>query len=367
MSPTLTRAADRSAAGGPVTPPTDPAREDTEILVRQLSARRRRHALVVVVGLVLTLVAVLAVRILLGRYTVTIPDFLSILGGATIPGATFVVMEDKLPRAALGALAGLAFGASGALFRRVLGNPLASPDILGISHGASAGAVAGMALWGLRGLEVVPVALVGSGVALAIVLGASAGRHTGIVGQRFLIGGVAVAALGTAVVTQLIARLSLTDAQQAAVWTVGSLAGASGSRILWLGAALAVLLPLGAWLHTALRPAELGPELAVGLGSRPAPTRAAALGVGTLLAAAATAVAGPLAFVALLSTPVATALGGGRPRILAAALVGAVIVVSADIVASEALAAVDLPTGVVTGALGAPAMLWILLRSRKVA
>lgn len=340
---------------------------DTVDVVHQLAMRRRRHALLVVVGLALALVTVMAVRVLLGRYTVTIPDFLSILGGATIPGATFVVMEDKLPRAVLGAVAGLAFGASGALFRRVLGNPLASPDILGISHGASAGAVAGMALWGLRGVAIIPAALVGSGVALAIVLAASAGRHTGIVGQRFLLGGVAVAALGTAVVTQLIARLPLAGAQEAAVWTVGSLSGASTERIVWLACALLVLYPFGAWLHASLRTAELGPELAVGLGSRPIPTRAAALVVGTLLAAAATSVAGPLAFVALLSTPIATALGRGRTSILASALTGAVIVVVADVVASEALGSVALPTGVVTGALGAPAMLWILLRSRKVA
>lgn len=346
---------------------TPTTHSETARIVHELAARRRRHVLRVVVVLVVVLLAVMAVRILLGRYTVTIPDFLAVLGGAQLPGATFVVMEDKLPRAVLGALAGLAFGASGALFRRVLGNPLASPDILGIAHGASAGAVAGMALWGLRGLAIVPAALIGSGVALAIVLAASAGRHSGIVGQRFLLGGVAVAALGTAVVTQLIARLSLTGAQEAAVWTVGSLSGASGQRIAWLCAALVVLLPLGAWLHAALRPAELGPELAVGLGSRPVPTRASALGVGTLLAAAATSVAGPLAFVALLSTPIATALGRGRPHLVTAALTGAVIVVSADIVASEALSTVDLPTGVVTGALGAPAMLWILLRSRKVA
>ena len=339
---------------------------ETARIVHELAARRRAHARRVVVVLLVVLVAVMAVRILLGRYTITVPDFLAILGGAQIPGATFVVMEDKRPRAVLGALAGFAFGASGALFRRVLGNPLASPDILGIAHGASAGAVAGMALWGLRGVALIPAALIGSAVALAIVLLASAGRHTGIVGQRFLLGGVAVAALGTAVVTQLMARLTLDGAQEAAVWTVGSLAGASGQRISWLAVTLILLIPVGMWLHAALRPAELGPELAVGLGSRPAPTRAAALGVGTMLAAAATAVAGPLAFVALLSTPIATALGRGRPRLITAALVGAVIVVAADIVASEALGTVDLPTGVVTGALGAPAMLWILLRSRKV-
>lgn len=344
-----------------------PAYTGTGRVVRDLAARRRRHAAVVVVGLAVALLAAMAVRVLLGRYTVTVPDFLAILGGATIPGASFIVLEDKLPRAVLGAVAGLAFGSSGALFRRVLGNPLASPDILGISHGASAGAVAGMAMWGLRGAGIIPAALVGSGVALAIVLAASAGRRTGIVGQRFLLGGVAVAALGTAVVTQLIARLPLAGAQEAAAWTVGSLSGASFERVGWLAVALVLLLPAAAALHTALRPAELGPELAVGLGSRPVPARAAALGVGTLLAAVATAFVGPLAFVALLSTPIALALGRGRASLAAAALTGAVIVVAADVVASEALGTVDLPTGVVTGALGAPAMLWILLRSRKVA
>ncbi|MFL0580215.1 FecCD family ABC transporter permease [Dietzia sp. 179-F 9C3 NHS] len=355
------------STAGTGTTPVDPAASAAVDRVRELCAGRRRRAAAVAAGLAVVLLGAMAVRVLLGRYTVTIPDFLAIVGGATLPGASFVVLEEKLPRAVLAALVGCAFGASGALFRRVLGNPLASPDILGVTYGASAGAVAGMALWGLRGTAVVPAALAGATVALALVLAASAGRRTGIVGQRFLLGGVAVAALATAVVTQLVARLTLTSAHEAVVWTVGSLSGASAQRITWLGAVLVVVLPAAAWLHRALRPAELGPELAVGLGARPVPTRAAALGVGVVLAATATAVSGPLAFVALLATPVATALGGGRPRLLAAALVGAVLVVSADVVAAEALGRVDLPTGVVTGALGAPAMLWILLRSRKAA
>lgn len=337
----------------------------TAALVHRLDSRRRRRAALVTAALAGALLAAVAVRLLLGRYTVTLPDLVAILGGVTIPGASVIVLDEKLPRAALGALAGCAFGASGALFRRALGNPLASPDILGVAHGASAGAVAGMAFWGLRGPAIIPAALLGSAAALALVLTVSTGRRTGIAGERFLLGGVAVAALGTAVVTQLVARLPLAGAQEAAVWTVGSLSGATAQRVGWLAAVLVVVLPVAAWIHRSLRPAELGPDLAVGLGARPVPTRAAALGVGAALAAVATAVAGPLAFVALLATPIAAALGGGRPRIAAAALVGAVIVVAADVVASEALATVDLPTGVVTGALGAPAMLWILLRTRK--
>lgn len=339
-----------------------PPAADTRALVRTLVRRRQRRELLLVAGLAAALLAVVAIRVLLGRYTVTVPDFVAILGGAQIPGATYIVLEEKLPRAVLGTLAGLAFGTAGALFRRSLGNPLASPDILGIAHGASAGAVAGMALWGLRGTAVIPAALIGSGVALALVLFASAGRTTGIVGQRFLLGGIAVAALGTVVVTQLVARLPLAGAHEATAWTAGSVSGASAESIGWLAVALAVLLPAAAWAGRALRPVELGPDLAAGLGARPAVSRAVALGIGAVTVAAATAVVGPLAFVALLASPIAAALGGGRVRLVPAALTGAVIVVGADIAAAELFAFVDLPTGVVTGALGAPAMLWLLLR-----
>ena len=85
-------------------------------------------------------IAVCAVRVLLGSYTVTIPDFFTILGGGTIEsakGARYIVMEEKLPRAVLGALAGVAFGLGGAIFQLLLRNPIASPDIIGVSNGAA--------------------------------------------------------------------------------------------------------------------------------------------------------------------------------------------------------------------------------------
>ena len=93
--------------------------------------------------LAFAVVVLLAVSVLLGSYTVTVPDFVRIVtaqltGGKRIPGASFIVLETKLPRAVLGTMIGLAFGLSGALFQRMLRNPLASPDIIGISQGASA-------------------------------------------------------------------------------------------------------------------------------------------------------------------------------------------------------------------------------------
>jgi iron complex transport system permease protein len=347
-------------------PAPDPAQDPAAAVraVRRARARRTRRALAL---LVLVLLAALAVRVLLGRYTVTVPDFFAILAGERIPGASFIVLQEKLPRAVLGALAGIAFGCSGALFRRVLRNPLASPDILGITYGAAAGAVAGTAVWGLRGTAVSWTALAGALLAAVLIAAASVRLRggAGIVGERFLLAGIGTASLAQALTAAMLVRLSLNSAQDAALWTAGSLSAATWERITVLGACLAVAVPVAVVVHRSLEPAELGPELAAGLGAHPARSRALALGLGVVLAAAATATTGPLAFVALMSTPVATALTRGRTSIVACALVGAVLVVVADAVGSELLGDVRLPAGVVTGAVGAPVMLWLLVRQRR--
>ncbi|MGK7222086.1 FecCD family ABC transporter permease [Kocuria flava] len=344
--------------------PAPPAAPQGVAGLRRARARRTRRAVAL---LALALLAVLAVRVLLGRYTVTVPDFVAILGGAQIPGASFIVLQEKLPRAVLGALAGAALGCSGALFRRVLRNPLASPDVLGITYGAATGAVAGTALWGLRGSAVSWTALAGALLAAALIGAASVRVRGGarIVGERFLLAGIGVAALCQALTAALLVRLALNSAQDAAVWTAGSLNAATWERITVLGACLLLLVPVALAAHRALEPAELGPELAAGLGARPAAVRGLALVTGVLLAAVATAATGPLAFVALVSTPIATALTRGRTSILACALVGAVVVVAADGLGADLLARTDLPAGVVTGAIGAPVMLWLLVKQRK--
>lgn len=329
----------------------------------------RRHVFLVAV-LAAVVFGTMAARVLLGQYTVTIPDFFRILAGERIPGATFIVMHDKLPRTLVGTAAGLAFGISGALFRTVLRNPLASPDVLGINAGAAAGAVAAMALWGASGTGMAWAALGGAITAAVVIASFSFSFQTGtgrsgIAGERFLLAGIAVAALSQAVTSGLLARLPTQNAQAAAVWTTGSLNSSTWDRLWLLLAVLAVALPAALLLHRSLRPASLGHELAAALGSRPGLTQGAALAVGVVLAATATATTGPLSFVALLSTPIAAALRGGRISLLASGAIGALIVVFADMVGAEMLGEVRLPAGVVTGAIGAPVMLWLLVQLRR--
>lgn len=127
------------------------ARAEVDVAaVRRVRARTRAWHRRVIGGLSILLFAVFAARVLLGDYTVTIPDFFRILTGTDIPGASYIVMEAKLPRAVLGVLVGVAFGVSGAIFQTALRNPLASPDIIGISLGASAAAVVAIVLSGCR-------------------------------------------------------------------------------------------------------------------------------------------------------------------------------------------------------------------------
>ena len=171
------------------------AAADVSLVAR---ARRRplRRVRAVIAGLLVATVAVVLARVLLGEYTVTLVDFARILRGETIeaaPGASFIVMEAKLPRALIGALAGGAFGAAGAMFQTTLRNPLASPDIIGISLGASAAAVIALTFFDAQGL-VVPLAALAGAVAVSVVMYFVA-RGTSFAGQRMVLVGIGIAAL----------------------------------------------------------------------------------------------------------------------------------------------------------------------------
>lgn len=349
---------------------SDPA--SALLAVQDLRRRSRRRLVLAVSGLGALLLGAMAVRVLLGDYTVTIADFARIMSGTTIPGASYIVQEVKLPRAVAGALAGFAFGASGALFRRTLHNPLASPDVLGVSSNAAAAAVLVLTVLGWRGAPMALAALVGALAATALILSiavigrdGTGGAVAAIGGQRVIVAGIAIGALAQALVAGAMTALTTFDLQTAMIWISGSLNGVTWERIGWLAVALAVLVPLGAIAHAALAPADLGVDLAHGLGSRSGRAGILALVVGAVLAAAATAAVGPLAFVALLAAPVARGLAGGRHSLLVAGLVGSVIVVLADFVAGELIGDTPLPAGVLTGAAGAPLMLWLLLRSSR--
>ncbi|WP_204536432.1 FecCD family ABC transporter permease [Arthrobacter tumbae] len=328
----------------------------------------RRHHLrtqraVKIGALAFLVVALSAVTLLLGRYTVTIPDFLRIVAGADIPGASFIVMENRIPRVLIGIMIGGAFGVAGAVFQTMLRNPLASPDIIGISYGASASAVFAIAFLGASGLVLSGFAMAGAlAVALAIYF---LSRRGAVAGYRLILVGIGFSAVLQSVVSFLLTRTDIRVASDALTWLNGSLNSSNWDRVTILFVALAVLTPAVVVLSRSLRGLELGDDAAAGLGVNVERSRLALIVTGVLLAAIATAAAGPVAFIAFLSGPIARRFLGGYRPLVTAALVGAVIVLAGDFLGANLIPGVSLPVGVITGVLGAPFLLWLLATSNR--
>ena len=324
---------------------------------RAARRRPRRRLVLVWAGLALATVAAFLARVLLGDFTFTVPDAVRIVLGEEIPGASFILMETKLPRAVLAVLVGLALGTSGAIFQGSLRNPLASPDIIGVAMGASAAATFAIIELGQEG-HAVAIWAAGGAVGMAAVV-----RLVGGSGSRLVLVGVGATVALQGVVQYLFTRADEYDAHVALRWLTGSVGEATWPQVRFVALGLHVLLPLTALLVRSLGVAELGPELATGLGVGPRRTDLVLL-VAVLLVALAVAVAGPIAFVAFLSGPIARALNGGRRTLVGSGIAGALIVVAAEYPADYLFADVNYPVGVVTGALGAPFLLWLLATGR---
>ncbi|AJE44264.1 FecCD family ABC transporter permease [Streptomyces nodosus] len=327
---------------------------------RRRRVRRRRTA---VAGLAALLIALFLTGLCVGHTLYSPDDVLRVVLGERVPGASFTVGRLRLPRALTGALAGFAFGLAGATFQTLLRNLLASPDVIGITSGASAAAVFSIVVLGLSGTSVFLIA-VPAGVAVALAIYLLTYRQ-GVLGARLVLVGIGVGALLNSVVSYLLLRAPAWDVQEAMRWLTGSLGSAFWDGV---GPLAAGVLPLSAVLLALDRPLgalRLGDDSARALGTRVEASRLALVLCAVGLIALATAATGPIAFVAFLSAPIADRLTGGNGSpLLPAALTGAALVLAADLIGQFAFDT-RFPVGVVTGALGAPCLLWFLVRSRR--
>ncbi|WP_430785662.1 FecCD family ABC transporter permease [Actinoplanes sp. G11-F43] len=315
-----------------------------------LSLLVRRRALFVAVALT-TLIAGLSVLSLgLGTYTLT-PDQVvrALLGHAEGLDRT-VVLQWRLPRTQAAVLIGAVLGVAGALFQTVTRNPLASPDVLGLGNGAFTGmliaVVLGAGSWAATTLGAV---LGGTVAALSIWVLAS---RDGVTGLRLIIVGIGVSALLSSVNTWLLLQVELETAMFASAWGAGTLNGVGATAVR--GAALCAipLLALLAFLTPRLRQLDLGDDAATALGTRPDAVRRTVLIVGVALVSIGTAIAGPVAFIALAAPQIARRLARTPYLSLAlSALVGAVLLLASDLIAQHVLP-VTLPVGVVTVSVG---------------
>ncbi|WP_392894465.1 FecCD family ABC transporter permease [Streptomyces sp. LN699] len=329
---------------------------------------RPRIALVTL-ALAVAAFLVFCLSIAVGDFPLALPRVIATLFGGGEQVDQFVIMDLRMPRAAAGLVVGVALGVSGAITQSIARNPLASPDILGITGGASAVAVflvtvSGGAATAVTGSVGLSGAALAGGFATGLLVYVMAWRR-GIDGFRLILIGLSVSAVMEAITTWLLVTADIRDVARAQAWLVGSLDNRSWDAVgvaLWgTLAVMAVVVCVG----FQFKPMHFGDDVAAGLGVRYALVRAVMLLCAVLLAGFAVSAAGPVPFVALVAPQVAMRLTKSpTPPMVAAGLTGALLLIGSDLVARTALP-VSLPVGVVTAAIGGPFLVYLLVRANR--
>jgi iron complex transport system permease protein len=333
----------------------------TRLTARRGSVSVRIHPRTLIAGggLLLTAIALGVVNLSSGDFPVPVREVLKSLIGRGDAGTDFIVYDLRLPRVLITLFVGASLGVSGAIFQGLTRNPLGSPDFIGLTVGASSGALVVILLLGDSGLTVAAGAVVGC-LLTSVTVYLLAFRR-GVQPFRLVLMGIGVSALLEAFNSFLVYRARLDEAVEAQVWLVGSVNGHGWTEVAVAGGLLAVLLPVVLYFGRHLDMLALGDETAVLHGVPVERSRTVLALAGVVLAAGATAAAGPISFVALAAGPIAARITrSSRAGLLPATLTGAALLVASDGLAQRVLPGNDVPVGVVTAALGGIYLTWLL-------
>ena len=273
----------------------------------------------------------------------------------------FEVWNHRLPRSLIAILAGSAFGLAGAIVQGVIRNPLASPEILGVTQGAGLALTIAIIGWPQLPIAWLPLVacLGGAGGALLLAL-----YNTGMQfsGARFALSGVAIAVTLSSVTEFLILSHPL-DINTALLALTGSLWSRGWHHVL-LALPFLLLIPLGLCLAKPLNLIALGDEAAHSLGTALKPVRWLAMTCAVLLTSLGVSIIGPVGFIGLVAPHMARRLVGGHHQALlpASMLVGALLLLLADTLGRSLIAPSEIPAGILTAVIGAPYFLWLLAR-----
>lgn len=325
--------------------------------------RRKLRWITVTFLLFATTFLLASLMLVLGNVYYSPAVVLKVLLGEQIKGATFAIGALRLPRMLSGLLVGIAFGMAGNTFQTMLRNPLASPDIIGVTSGSSVAAVFCILILNISG-NVVSVIAVISGLFVAglIYILSKGGSFSG---GRLILIGIGIQAMLNAVISFLLLRANQYDVPAALRWLSGSLNGIQMKNIPGLFFVVIIFGLMIILLGNHLRILELGEQSATSLGLKTDQTRLLLVMSSVFLIAFATSVTGPVAFVAFLAGPIAVRLvGTGNSNVVPAGLVGASLVLGADLLGQFAFN-IKFPVGVITGILGAPYLLYLLIRMNR--
>ncbi|WP_127580489.1 FecCD family ABC transporter permease [Paenibacillus koleovorans] len=338
----------------------------TNLAIEFITAgRRRRHRRWVLITSLLAAIslALCCAMLLLGNTIYPVSDVIRALAGEQVPGASFAVSTIRLPRMLAGLLAGFAFGIAGNTFQTMLRNPLANPNVIGITSGSSAAAVFCILILHANP-AVVSVASVIAGLATVMLIYVLSRGRTFSIGRLILVG-IGIQAMLDAVISYLLLVGAQQDIPAALRWLSGSLNGAQMHELPPLALTVLIFAPIIIVLGNHLGMLELGEQAASTLGVDTDKTRIALIVSAVFLVAMATAITGPIAFVAFLSGPIAKRLVGvGLPNGIPAGLVGVILVLASDLIGQFAFE-IRFPVGIITGILGAPYLIFLLIRMNR--
>ncbi len=332
--------------------------------IRRTSVAKRHPAILMgSLGVLAVLLSLYGLQV--GATEVSMGDVLRALVGDTSTQASRIVIDFQLPRVLLCWLVGTALAVSGAVMQGVIRNPLAAPDIIGVTKGSGfAGMLLLLAIPGLPVVAVVPAAFIGGLVAAGLVYVLAYKR--GATPVRIALVGIAVSAAFEAGIRFLLVRNPL-DVSAALIWLTGSLFGRSMSSVFEILPWVLVLVPLIVVWARKLDVLGLGDDLAAGLGEPVERTRRMLLFFAVALAAAAVAVSGTIGFVGLIAPHMARRIFGGKhlASIPAAALFGVLLMLIADMLGRGLAPPLEIPAGLVTAVVGGPYFLYLLVKTGK--
>ncbi|WP_188455556.1 FecCD family ABC transporter permease [Virgibacillus oceani] len=321
--------------------------------------RRLSPKIKLVLLIILTLViAIVAVGV--GSVFINPIDVIQSMFGEVDGGAGFIIMNYRLPRIVMAILVGAGLGVSGAIIQGIIRNPLASPDVIGITKGAGLAAAIVVLLFPQAPVIMLPIAALAGAAIITVILYLFAYKK-GVNPSTLALVGIALGAICQAGIQFLMVKFPI-EVNAALVWLTGSIWGKSWNDVLLLAPWILLLVPVSILLAKRLDILNLGDDVAEGLGEPTERTRGILLAIAVALAGASVAVVGSLGFLGLIAPHIARQLVGNRHQLLlpTAAVMGMLLLLLADGLGRGLAPPAEIPAGIFTAVLGAPYFLFLL-------
>ncbi|MDC3411942.1 FecCD family ABC transporter permease [Terrihalobacillus insolitus] len=320
--------------------------------------RSSPKAKLVLLFLLTIIVAIIAVGV--GAVFISPVELFQSLVGNGDDGSVFIIMNYRLPRIVMALLVGAGLGVSGAILQGIIRNPLASPDVIGITKGAGLAAVIVVLLFPNAPIIMLPIAALAGAAIITIILYLFAYKK-GVNSSTLALVGIALGAICQAGIQLLMVKFPV-QINAALVWLTGSVWGKSWNDVVLLLPWIVILVPFSILLAKRLDVLNLGDDVAEGLGEPTERTRVILLAVAVALAGSSVAVVGSLGFLGLIAPHIARQLVGNKNQLLlpTSAVMGMLLLLLADALGRGVAPPVEIPAGIFTAVLGAPYFLYLL-------